>query len=76
MAPPPSPTGAEAVASISDWEEFFLQQNPPETPGILENEVVTTSERDYDGGDRYNRGHLFPSCHGNDLEAKINQPSH
>ncbi|XP_068564196.1 endonuclease domain-containing 1 protein-like [Cebidichthys violaceus] len=45
-----APTGTEVVTSMADCAEFFLQQTPPDIPGILE------------GGNILNQNRYKPIC--------------
>ncbi|KAM6903399.1 endonuclease domain-containing 1 protein-like [Lycodopsis pacificus] len=40
-----APAGAEVVTSMADCEEFFLQQTPPDIPGILEGGKILDQNR-------------------------------
>ncbi|XP_028261501.1 uncharacterized protein LOC114435756 [Parambassis ranga] len=40
-----SPTGSEVVDSVKDCPEFFLQQTPPNIPGVLENGNIQDQNR-------------------------------
>ncbi|XP_031706495.1 endonuclease domain-containing 1 protein-like isoform X1 [Anarrhichthys ocellatus] len=40
-----APAGAEVVTSMADCEEFFLQQTPPDIPGILEGGKILNQNR-------------------------------
>uniref|UniRef100_A0A3Q3ITL3 Uncharacterized protein n=1 Tax=Monopterus albus TaxID=43700 RepID=A0A3Q3ITL3_MONAL len=41
-----TPTGAEVVQSISNCDQFFLGQTPPEIPGILVDVICQTYENE------------------------------